>query len=423
MNMAPSIPRRAPSIPQRWRGPLALGFAVLAMAALLILLSFWRSSSGWGFDFSAYFDAARRLVFTGSPYQASTLEGPFRPGPYGLYMYAPTFAVLLQPLTGLPFEIATLLWLVFRLGLLVATCALMPVSTPIRFATFGLVAITPPILEDMNLGNVSLIVTFLAVLAWRYTDKPAGGFALAAAVLLRPAMAAIGLSRLLARRYATVIWTVVGGLVLVAVSLPFVGLKGWLDYVTVVRHLSDVTGVKRNFDTASLALHLGAPSWVVTGLLLGGYVLAIAAILYSLRRDSDVQFVVALGASLLLSPLLWNHYFTHIIVTGAFLAHRGRRWAIFFPLVTWLPQELLGFTAVAATLLPFAAREAAQVGATFQRAMTAINVDRPAVQMTGDAMTTATGSVHRRFPRAPHTTIAAAIGKRTRRGIGNSALG
>jgi hypothetical protein len=363
------------------------------MAALLVLLSFWRSTSGWGFDFSAYFDAAKRLVFTGSPYQASTLEGPFRPGPYGLYMYAPTFAVLLQPLTGLPFDVATVLWLVFRLALLVATCVLMPVSTPIRFATFGLVAITPPILEDMNLGNVSLIVTFLAVVAWRYTDKPAGGFALAAAVLLRPAMAAIGLSRLLARRYATVMWTIVGGLVLVAVSLPFVGLKGWFDYVTVVRHLSDVTGVKRNFDMASLALSMDAPSWVVTGLLVAGYAIALGAILLTMRRDGDLQFVVALGASMLLSPLLWNHYFTHLIVTGAFLASRGRRWAILLPLVTWLPQEMLGFTAVAATLLPFLANKVETVGAPFQRAITATRVDSPAVQMTGDAITTATGRV------------------------------
>ncbi len=424
MNVARSVAGRPPSIPQRWRAPLALGFAVVAMAVLLVLLSFWRSTSGWGFDFSAYFDAARRIIFTGTPYQASTLEGPFRPGPYGLYMYAPTFAVLLQPISTLPFEVATILWLVFRLGLLVATCVLMPVSTPIRFATFGIVAITPPILEDMNLGNVSLIVTFLAVLAWRYTDKPAGGFALAAAILLRPAMAAIGLSRLLARRFGTVFWTAVGGLTLVAVTLPFVGLKGWFDYLTVVRHLSDVTGVKRNFDMASLALHGGAPSWVVTGLLLAGYAIAIGAILFSLRRDSDVQFVVALGASLLLSPLLWNHYFTHLIVTAAFLAQRGRRWAIFFPLVTWLPQELLGFTAVAATLLPFAAREANHaVGESFQKAKIAMSVDRPAVQMTGDAITTATGSVQRRLPRAPQTTIAAAIGRRTRRGIGNSALG
>jgi len=391
--MARSFAGGAPSIPKRWRGPLALGFAVLAMAALLVLLSFWRSTSGWGFDFSAYFDAAKRLVFTGSPYQASTLEGPFRPGPYGLYMYAPTFAVLLQPLTGLPFDVATVLWLVFRLALLVATCVLMPVSTPIRFATFGLVAITPPILEDMNLGNVSLIVTFLAVVAWRYTDKPAGGFALAAAVLLRPAMAAIGLSRLLARRYATVMWTIVGGLVLVAVSLPFVGLKGWFDYVTVVRHLSDVTGVKRNFDMASLALSMDAPSWVVTGLLVAGYAIALGAILLSMRRDGDLQFVVALGASMLLSPLLWNHYFTHLIVTGAFLASRGRRWAILLPLVTWLPQEMLGFTAVAATLLPFLANKVETVGAPFQRAITATRVDSPAVQMTGDAITTATGRV------------------------------
>jgi len=177
------------------------------------------------------------------------------------------------------------------------------------------------------------------------------------------------------------------------VSLPFVGLKGWFDYVTVVRHLSDVTGVKRNFDMASLALSMDAPSWVVTGLLVAGYAIALGAILLTMRRDGDLQFVVALGASMLLSPLLWNHYFTHLIVTGAFLASRGRRWAILLPLVTWLPQEMLGFTAVAATLLPFLANKVETVGAPFQRAITATRVDSPAVQMTGDAITTATGRV------------------------------
>jgi hypothetical protein len=48
MNMARALSSRVPAVPQRWRGPLALGFAVLAMAALLILLSFWRTTSGWG---------------------------------------------------------------------------------------------------------------------------------------------------------------------------------------------------------------------------------------------------------------------------------------------------------------------------------------------------------------------------------------
>ena len=423
MRWTPTFAGRAPAISNRWRGPLALGFAVVAMAVLLVLLSIWRSSTGWGYDFAAYYDAAARIQTTGSPYQHATLSGPFHPGPGGLYLYAPTLAVLLQPMTGLPFDVATILWLAFRLALLVATCVLMPVSLPIRLATFGVMAITPPILEDMNLGNVSLIVTFLAVLVWRFGDRPPAGFALAAAILLRPTMAAIGLSRLLARHFGFVVWTGAGLAFLVVVTLPFVGVKGWFDYVTVLRNISDVTGVKRNFDVASLALSMGAPSWLVTGLLVSGYAIAIGAILVSLRRDGEVQFAVALGASLLLTPLLWNHYMTHLIVTAAFLTQRGRRFAILLPLVTWLPQELLGFTAVAATLLPFAARDAKTAGAPFHNAITATRVDSPAVQMTGDAMTTANGRVQRRLLRAPQTTIAALIGSLTRRGIGNRALG
>ena len=53
------------------------------------------------YDFDAYYDAALRLMATGTPYQAETLDGPFRPGPYGLYLYSPPLALLFVPLTWL----------------------------------------------------------------------------------------------------------------------------------------------------------------------------------------------------------------------------------------------------------------------------------------------------------------------------------
>jgi hypothetical protein len=351
---------RVPTLPAQWRGPLAIGLAGVGIVLLLLFLNIFRTSSGWGYDFAAYYDAANRLQSSGSPYQQLTLSGPYRPGPGGLYLYSPALALLLVPIADLPFDIATVLWIGFRFVLLIAACALMPVSRNIRLAIFGIAAVTPPALEDLNLGNVSVIVTFLAVVVWRFLDRPISGVALAASVLLRPTRAVVGVWWILRRRLKPAFYAALTLGLIVLASLPFVGVRGWLDYVTVLRNVSDVTGVPRNFDMASLALRLGAPSWVVTGLLVGGFAIAVVAVLLSLRRDRDLGFVVTIGASLLLSPLLWNHYMTHLLIPAAFLASRGRWWGLALPLLTWLPQELLGFVAVAATLLPFAARDALQ---------------------------------------------------------------
>ena len=51
----------------------------------------------WGYDFEAYANAAARLSSEGTLYQEATLSGPFRPGPYGLYMYSPTLGIALLP--------------------------------------------------------------------------------------------------------------------------------------------------------------------------------------------------------------------------------------------------------------------------------------------------------------------------------------
>src|SRR4051794_21216782 len=93
-----SVRRRASEI--EWWVPLALatGGVILVLVAWTTILGA-EHTAGWGFDFRAYYDAAQRLVATGSPYQALTLTTPFRPGPAGLYLYTPVAALLVVPLT------------------------------------------------------------------------------------------------------------------------------------------------------------------------------------------------------------------------------------------------------------------------------------------------------------------------------------
>jgi hypothetical protein len=283
-----------------WRDALALALCVAGLLFLYSAVNVLPDSRGWGYDFTAYYHAALRLVDTGTPYQAETLAGPFRPGPGGLYLYSPIPALLVVPLTWLEEELATWAWALGHIALLVVACWLLPMSRRLRLALIGVAGLSLVVIIDFQLGNVSLIVTCLTMIAWRFLDRPAG----AALVLL---------------------------------SVPFLGVGPYLDFVAVLGNLSNVTGVPNNIDLATTAWRLRLPEWAVGGALYAGYALAIGASLLSLRRDRELSFVVVAMATLFLSPLLWDHYLAQLLIPAAFLAKRGHAWGLLLPLLGWAP--------------------------------------------------------------------------------------
>ena len=321
--------------------PLAMVLGGLAVVAAVWVLTSWLGrSEGWAYDFKAYYDAAIRIIYTGSPYQELTLSGPFQPGPGGLYLYSPVLALLMVPLTSLSLNDATIVWLLVRLVGLAVACAMLPVRPNLRLATFCIALVSAPVLFDLNLGNVSLLVTVAAVAIWRYLDKPAAGVALAASMLVRPTMGVIAAWWLLRGQWRPVAWALGAGVALALVTLPFVGIGVWAEYFTVVRNVSDVTGVRSNVDLGSAVLMMDGPLWLATIALYAGYIVAGGATLLSLRRDRELSFVVTLMATLLLAPLLWDHYLTNLLIPAAFLAGRGKTWGLILPLLGWLPTLL-----------------------------------------------------------------------------------
>jgi len=338
---------------------LLIGIILAALGALWLALGFisFPGGEGWGYDYQAYADAAVRLADGGSLYQAETLDGPYRPGPYGLYMYAPPLGIAIAPLTGLELDTGVALWFLLHVTALAVACALMPVPLPVRLATFGVAALSFAVTRDLVLGNISVLLLVPLAAAWHWLDRPLGSIAQAVAMSVRPMLGVLLIWQLLRRQWRAVAWTVGAGLVLIALTLPVVGLDGYLDYLTVLRNLSGVSGVEFNYDLSSTSLTLGSDETVASLALLGGYALAIVAIGLSLRRDREVGFMVTITASLLLSPLLWDHYLVMLVLPAAFLAARGRPWALALPLLSWLPAILLPFVVIAAVLLPFAARD------------------------------------------------------------------
>ncbi len=261
------------------------------------------------------------------------------------------------PFAALPFHEGALTWHVLHILVLIAACAAMPVSGTARLAVFGVAALSRAVTVDISLGNISVILLLPLSLAWRWLDRPGGSIAQVIAISLRPSLGIIPIWQLLRRQWRALIWTLGAGLALVVLTLPVVGLEGYTDYIALLRNLSDAIGASGNLDLGTTAHRLGADDLTATIALYAGYVIAIAAVLFSLRRDREVGFMVAVGASLLLAPVLWDHYLALVVLPAAMLAVRGHPWALALPLLTWLPGIAQPFVALLATLLPFLARD------------------------------------------------------------------
>lgn len=331
--------------------------AALAVLWLIGLAFVFRTSPGWGYDFEAYLLAAHRLSRGASIYLSWTVNGPFQPGPYGLYLYAPPLAVGMLPFTALSVPAATAIWFAIRAALLIGGIALMPVRRWIRLLIFVLAVLSVPVLTDLNLGNVSLIVMFLSVVAWRYLDRPPAALAVAAAMAVRPTFGLFLVGWLLRRRWRTVLICLAAGSALIIASLPFVGAAAYLDYFRLVRNLSDLTAVPNNLDLGSTVARLGFGGTFASVALLAGYATAIGAVLLSQRRDREVSFMVTLGATLLLSPLLQDHFMVNALIPAAFLLERGRRRGLALALLVllWVPGPGVPLLALVATLAPLLA--------------------------------------------------------------------
>jgi len=173
--------------------------------------------------------------------------------------------------------------------------------------------------------------------------------------------------------------------VIVLVSLPFVGVVSHQHYLTVLRNVYDVTGQDNNMDLGSAVLRVGGGPLLASIALYAGFAVGIGAMLLSLRHDRQTGFMVTIGASLLVSPLLWDHYLSALLLTGAFLAQRGRRWGLALPIAAWISGPVSPLLALAATLLPFLVRLPADHAtvATGDEPGTSAPADTPVGSMAG----------------------------------------
>ena len=307
----------------------------LTILAAVVGLSLWAAAAvgTLGFDFLAYLQAATRVLAGERLYDPSVQVT----GGFGLFYYPPPFVLPILPFALLDPVVATWVWVAASIAAFLAGVAVMPVNSTIRWATVLLAGLSWPFAYAIKLGQVGPMLFPLFAVGWRWLDDPraVGGSAAAGAIVkIQPGLVLVWAA--LTRRWSAVM---VGVAVLVVAAVAATLLTGgpsvWTDYLALLQNVSDPIATPHNFTPGAVAFQAGASSSVATVIQVASSLGAVAVfVLAALRASAAASYLVAVTASQLLSPVLWDHYAMLLLLPGAYLLSKGLWWAAAIPVAT-----------------------------------------------------------------------------------------
>jgi hypothetical protein len=306
----------------RWRRPVA--FALVVVAAIAILGSFWMSIAGApkvAADAYTYLAAGERLNAGHHLYELRPgdrwiwINPPFWTVPL---LSPPLIGVLWRPLEALPSDTGLVLWQALTIGTIGATIAALVVRLPVR-ASLLAIALAVPIGFEMDVANVNGLLLGGYVLSWwlfaRHRSEV--GLVVAAMALVKIAPAVLAWWLFTQRRWRAVAWFVGGTLLLLTVGILGSSLEMHLRYLSIATQT--VSGGNSNLSLAGVASALGAPQSIAALLpklaLVGG-----ALSIWLLRKRPGAAYVVAIVTAIFGSPVVNFNTLALLMATLAPLA-------------------------------------------------------------------------------------------------------
>jgi hypothetical protein len=285
------------------------------------------------FDFRAFWQAGRDVVEGVSPYPAAE-EIEAGSAAVQEFVYPPPVALLMVPFGLLRFEVAATVFTI----LLIAATALTLRSLGIRdWRCYGAVFASVVVLGSLRLGAVTPLLACGLAVAWRYRERR---------LVLGSVLAALVVAKLFlwpllvwaawtGRRAAAAIAIGVGGSAAL-IAWAVLDFEGLTEYPELLRRVAEAQ-FEKSYSVAALAGSLGLSDRVALAIPIALAPIGIVAIaLLSRRPNGDAAaFVTAVTAALLLSPLVWLHYFALLVALVA-LTHTEFTWAWLIPLAYWI---------------------------------------------------------------------------------------
>lgn len=353
----------------------AVQLAVLVVLAAIALafrgLQFWvlTGEIQWGYDFSFYWLAGRRLLEGESIYSAAQLAGPYSPQGQDGFLYPPPLAAVITPLSALfETDYRPANWIWAGMGAAVLVVSILAIG---RFERLGerypllaggrrwlLVAAAfafPPVVGELVMGNVHLLLLGLFAVAWpglRRGDAQGewrAGLAVGIAAVVKVFPGLLIVWFLASRRYRAAAGVVIGALVVTIATLEFTGVEPWRQYPTVLANLSapaDVTDTLAPTVWLAPVLGFEPARWLIAAI---GVALVVIVGL-RLRRDVPSQarpttlaasFGAAVTVSILVAPALYHHYLAILVLPLllGLVAGVQVRWLALAYLLMWGGQQ------------------------------------------------------------------------------------
>ena len=332
MIAAPSLPQ--PRTARVWAEtgwsflePLVCGVVPILFPSIVLIAA--SQHNYIAVDFHAHFWPAAHQVLHG----ISPFPGPHDQITLGSFIYPAFAAVVLVPFALLPRAVADPLFTVLLAAALFGTLRVLRIRD---WRCYGIVLLWAPVFHALHTANFTILVALGLALLWRFRDRAlVSGLTLGVMIALKVFLWPLIVWLIAAKRYRAAAWSVACA---AAISLAAWGVAGFSElayYPRIVLEFDRISapatytlvgfGMKAGLgQTAAQAI-----AWVVgAGALAGAIVLA--------RRQgiTAVSFAAAIFAVLLLSPIVWLHYFTFLIVPLALLRPRfGPLWLV--PIVAW----------------------------------------------------------------------------------------
>ncbi|MGH3111052.1 MAG: glycosyltransferase family 87 protein [Gaiellaceae bacterium] len=281
-------------------------------------------------DFENVFHVAAQAVLDGeNPYPSPDSEivalGK-------AYVYPPLTALAAVPTTLLSAQTAGILVMALLYLVVAGTLAVLGIRD---WRCYGVAFLWPPVISAVQTGNITLLLGLAAALTWRLRDSArGGGAALGASLAAKFILWPLGVWLAVTRRSAALAYSFVIAAALIVASWAVIAFAGVSDYVELLRRLQDIER-EQGYTAYALGLDLGLTPGAASAVWFAVAGASLAAVVFLARRgDERRAFVVAVGAALACSPIVWLHYFALLLVPVAVASPQlGVAW--FVPLLMY----------------------------------------------------------------------------------------
>lgn len=321
----------------------ALGAPLVYALVPAVLLTVMVAASihhHFAFDFHQFWQGGRDVIEGRSPYppahslpaggdptlDAVAIQDTFR------FPYPAPAALAMAPFGALPFSVAAALFVLLSIAAVFLALRLLGV---VDWRCYGVVFASITTLGAVRLGTFTPFLLLGLAVAWRFREKKLiVATAVGGLVLLKLFLWPLLIWLVLSRRVGSAALAVA---IATAISLASWAVIGFADLANYPELLSTLASSveSKGWSAVALGLSLGLSSAAAKAfsLVLAGSALAVAAVAPRERRDLW-SFTVAIAAAILLSPIVWLHYFL-LLVAPLAIAFPALAPAWFIPLALW----------------------------------------------------------------------------------------